>query len=95
MPLCVQISAGRCHSAAWTSAPIGARTPGVSCGPSLGVPSRVPPQYGQLQGRAPAALRSRLLLLHRYSDLVYASWRLLPLTQQVRGELGKSLQCWS
>ncbi|KAF0297934.1 putative E3 ubiquitin-protein ligase HERC1 [Amphibalanus amphitrite] len=75
-----QISAGRCHSAAWTSPPIGPRTPGVSCGPSLGVPSRVPPQYGRLQGRAPAALRRRLLLLHRYSDLVYASWRLLPLT---------------
>ena len=48
----------------------------------------MPPQYGRLQGRPPAALRRRLLLLHRYSDLVYASWRLLPLTQQVSRSYG-------
>ena len=69
-----QIAAGRSHSAAWTSPPLP-----NSASIQLGVPTSVPPQYPQLKDMAPTALCSRLCLLHHFSDLLYASWKLIPL----------------
>ncbi|KAK7862054.1 hypothetical protein R5R35_011478 [Gryllus longicercus] len=77
-----QISTGRTHSAAWTSPPLPRRCPGVSIPLRFGLPTRIPPQYGHLQGLPITAIQARLKLLHRFSDTLYACWRLLPLCPQ-------------
>ncbi|KAH0619794.1 hypothetical protein JD844_014057 [Phrynosoma platyrhinos] len=75
-----QISAGRCHSAAWTCPPVPPRAPGVSVPLQLGLPDAVPPQYGALKEVSIHTVRARLRLLYHFSDLMYSSWRLLNLS---------------
>uniref|UniRef100_H0V6J8 HECT-type E3 ubiquitin transferase n=1 Tax=Cavia porcellus TaxID=10141 RepID=H0V6J8_CAVPO len=75
-----QISAGRCHSAAWTAPPVPPRAPGVSVPLQLGLPDMVPPQYGTLREVSIHTVRARLRLLYHFSDLMYSSWRLLNLS---------------
>ncbi|KAK2499134.1 hypothetical protein MC885_001338, partial [Smutsia gigantea] len=75
-----QISAGRCHSAAWTAPPVPPRAPGVSVPLQLGLPDAVPPQYGTLREVSIHTARARLRLLYHFSDLLYSSWRLLNLS---------------
>uniref|UniRef100_A0A452S9S6 HECT-type E3 ubiquitin transferase n=1 Tax=Ursus americanus TaxID=9643 RepID=A0A452S9S6_URSAM len=75
-----QISAGRCHSAAWTAPPVPPRAPGVSVPLQLGLPDAVPPQYGALREVSIHSARARLRLLYHFSDLMYSSWRLLNLS---------------
>ncbi|KTF92774.1 hypothetical protein cypCar_00003724 [Cyprinus carpio] len=75
-----QISAGRCHSAAWTAPPVPPRAPGSSVPLQLGLPLCVPPQYSALREVSMEALRARLRLLYHFSDLMYSSWRLLNLS---------------
>ncbi|XP_063233987.1 probable E3 ubiquitin-protein ligase HERC1 isoform X2 [Bacillus rossius redtenbacheri] len=78
-----QISTGRTHSAAWTSPPAPRRVPGAPVPLRVGLPSYVPLKYGHLQGLGINAIQSRLKLLHHFSDILYACWRLLPLSPQV------------
>ncbi|XP_035991716.1 probable E3 ubiquitin-protein ligase HERC1 isoform X6 [Fundulus heteroclitus] len=75
-----QISAGRCHSAAWTAPCVPPRAPGSSVPLQLGLPLVVPPQYGGLKEVSMEAVRARLRLLYHFSDLMYSSWRLLNLS---------------
>nr|XP_060611660.1 probable E3 ubiquitin-protein ligase HERC1 isoform X2 [Anolis sagrei ordinatus] len=75
-----QISAGRCHSAAWSCPPVPPRAPGVSVPLQLGLPDAVPPQFGALKEVSPHTVRARLRLLYHFSDLMYSSWRLLNLS---------------
>ncbi|KAM3626014.1 uncharacterized protein V6R79_021387 [Siganus canaliculatus] len=75
-----QISAGRCHSAAWTAPPVPPRAPGSSVPLQLGLPVAVPPQYSGLKEVSLEAVRARLRLLYHFSDLMYSSWRLLNLS---------------
>ncbi|XP_028827463.1 probable E3 ubiquitin-protein ligase HERC1 isoform X1 [Denticeps clupeoides] len=74
-----QISAGRCHSAAWTTPPPSAKTSGGPGGLQLGLPLSVPPQYNALKDCSPDILSTRLRVLYHFSDLMYKSWRLLNL----------------
>ncbi|XP_069780317.1 probable E3 ubiquitin-protein ligase HERC1 isoform X3 [Narcine bancroftii] len=74
-----QISAGRCHSAAWTTPPPPPRTPGNIVPVQLGVPQMVPPQYSMLKEWSPEALTNRLRVLLHFSDLMHKSWQLLNL----------------
>ncbi|CAL1541385.1 unnamed protein product [Lymnaea stagnalis] len=74
-----QVSAGRSHCAAWSFPPPPKRIPGVPAPLQLGLPESIPPQYTSLQSVALEAIRSRLIVLHHFSDLVYSSWRLLNL----------------
>ncbi|XP_065100040.1 probable E3 ubiquitin-protein ligase HERC1 isoform X2 [Paramisgurnus dabryanus] len=73
-----QISAGRCHTAAWTTPAVTTRTSGCS-GIQLGLPQAVPPQYNALKECSPEVLNTRLRVLYHFSDLMYKSWRLLNL----------------
>uniref|UniRef100_A0A8B9HD78 HECT-type E3 ubiquitin transferase n=1 Tax=Astyanax mexicanus TaxID=7994 RepID=A0A8B9HD78_ASTMX len=73
-----QISAGRCHSAAWTTPSLSSRNSG-SAGLQLGLPQSIPPQYNALKDCSPEALSTRLRVLYHFSDLMYKSWRLLNL----------------
>ncbi|KAJ8304849.1 hypothetical protein KUTeg_018432 [Tegillarca granosa] len=75
-----QISAGRTHSAAWTAPPPPQRVPGVPVPLQLGVPESVPEKYGSLKDCNIEDIQGRLKLLHHFSDLIYSSWRLLPLS---------------
>ncbi|XP_015230673.1 PREDICTED: probable E3 ubiquitin-protein ligase HERC1 [Cyprinodon variegatus] len=75
-----QISAGRCHSAAWTAPCVPPRAPGSSVPLQLGLPLAVPPQYSGLKEVSMEAVRARLRLLYHFSDLMYSSWRLLNLS---------------
>ncbi|XP_053573264.1 probable E3 ubiquitin-protein ligase HERC1 isoform X5 [Bombina bombina] len=75
-----QISAGRCHSAAWTAAPVPPRAPGVAVPLQLGLPDVIPPQYSTLKDICTHTVRARLRLLYHFSDLMYSSWRLLNLS---------------
>ncbi|XP_052100156.1 probable E3 ubiquitin-protein ligase HERC1 isoform X2 [Mytilus californianus] len=75
-----QISAGRTHSGAWTAVPALPRVPGVPVSLQLGLPDSVPTQFGSLKGINLEEVQGRLKLLHHFSDLIYTSWRLLPLT---------------
>ncbi|XP_061589686.1 probable E3 ubiquitin-protein ligase HERC1 isoform X2 [Cololabis saira] len=74
-----QISAGRCHSSAWTT-PCTLRKNAGGSGPfQLGIPQSVPPQYNTLKDFSPDVLSMRLRVLYHFSDLMYKSWRLLNL----------------
>ena len=75
-----QISAGRTHSAAWTAVPTLPRVPGVPIPLQLGLPDSIPTQFGRLKGLSLEEVQGRLKMLHHFSDLIYTSWRLLPLT---------------
>ncbi|XP_028981614.2 probable E3 ubiquitin-protein ligase HERC1 isoform X4 [Esox lucius] len=75
-----QISAGRCHSAAWTAPSAPPRAPGSSVPLQLGLPVAVPPQYSSLREVSMEVVRARLRLLYHFSDLMYSSWRLLNLS---------------
>ncbi|XP_078055944.1 putative E3 ubiquitin-protein ligase HERC1 [Mustelus asterias] len=75
-----QISAGRCHSVAWTAPPVPPRAPGVSVPLQLGLPDSIPPQYSSLKETSIETIRARLRLLYHFSDLMYSSWRLLNLS---------------
>nr|XP_057932867.1 probable E3 ubiquitin-protein ligase HERC1 isoform X5 [Doryrhamphus excisus] len=75
-----QITAGRCHSAAWTAPSVPPRAPGSSVPLQLGLPGAVPPQYAVLREVSMEAVRARLRLLYHFSDLMYSSWRLLNLS---------------
>ncbi|XP_040012787.1 probable E3 ubiquitin-protein ligase HERC1 isoform X3 [Xiphias gladius] len=74
-----QISAGRCHSSAWTTPTTSMKTSGGSGNFQLGLPQSVPPQYNTLKDSSPDVLRMRLRVLYHFSDLMYKSWRLLNL----------------
>ncbi|KAK1176357.1 putative E3 ubiquitin-protein ligase HERC1 isoform X1 [Acipenser oxyrinchus oxyrinchus] len=81
-----QISAGRCHSAAWTTPSPAARAQGIMASLQLGLPQSIPPQYNALKDCNPEDLNARLRVLYHFSDLMYKSWRLLnlnPMNQQV------------
>ncbi len=84
--VCVQVSAGRTHSAAWTARPPAQRTPGVPSTLQLGTPQQVPAQYTALQDCGIEAIQARLKLLSHFSDIIYSSWRLLNLTPVQVGE---------
>ncbi|XP_046401290.1 probable E3 ubiquitin-protein ligase HERC1 isoform X2 [Ischnura elegans] len=77
-----QITTGRTHSAAWTTPPMPRRCPGSSVPLRFGLPSTIPPQYNHLHGLSIVAIQARLQLLCRFSDLLYACWRLMPLSPQ-------------
>ncbi|KAE8748468.1 hypothetical protein FOCC_FOCC004763 [Frankliniella occidentalis] len=87
-----QISTGRTHSAAWTSPPLSRRTPGLASPLALGTPSVIPSHYGHLESFPIAAIRARLRVLHRFSDTLYACWRMLPLCSKVRWWQGSPLR---
>jgi len=74
------VSAGRTHSAAWT-APRQQRGEDIRL--LLGSPNAVPTQYPRLHNIAIEKIRSRLKLLHSFSDLLFKSWKFLPLTAPV------------
>ncbi|XP_054612956.1 probable E3 ubiquitin-protein ligase HERC1 isoform X1 [Dunckerocampus dactyliophorus] len=74
-----QISAGRCHSSAWTTPSTSVKTSGGCRSVQLGLPQSVPPQYNTLKGCSPDLLSLRLRVLYHFSDLMYKSWRLLNL----------------
>lgn len=75
-----QISAGRTHSAAWTATPQLQRKTGVPFPLSLCVPESIPPEYHALRGLNLTDIHARFKLLYHFSNLVYSSWKLLPLT---------------
>ncbi|XP_068430797.1 probable E3 ubiquitin-protein ligase HERC1 isoform X3 [Clinocottus analis] len=74
-----QISAGRCHSSAWTTPSTSLKNSGGSGSFQLGLPQLVPPQYNTLKDCSPDVLSMRLRVLYHFSDLMYKSWRLLNL----------------
>ncbi|XP_042364651.1 probable E3 ubiquitin-protein ligase HERC1 isoform X4 [Plectropomus leopardus] len=74
-----QISAGRCHSSAWTTPSTSMKHSGGSGSSQLGLPQSVPPQYNTLKDCSPDVLSMRLRVLYHFSDLMYKSWRLLNL----------------
>ncbi|XP_029024458.1 probable E3 ubiquitin-protein ligase HERC1 isoform X3 [Betta splendens] len=74
-----QISAGRCHSSAWTTPSTSIKNSGGSGNLKLGLPQSVPPQYNTLKDCSPDVLSMRLRVLYHFSDLMYKSWRLLNL----------------
>ncbi|XP_063334410.1 probable E3 ubiquitin-protein ligase HERC1 isoform X1 [Pelmatolapia mariae] len=74
-----QISAGRCHSSAWTTPSTSMKNSGGSGNFQLGLPQSVPPQYTTLKDCSPDVLSMRLRVLYHFSDLMYKSWRLLNL----------------
>ncbi|KAM8827696.1 putative E3 ubiquitin-protein ligase HERC1 isoform 4-T4 [Spinachia spinachia] len=74
-----QISAGRCHSSAWTTPTTSIKNSGGSGSFQLGLPQLVPPQYNTLKDCSPDVLSMRLRVLYHFSDLMYKSWRLLNL----------------
>ncbi|XP_013861909.1 probable E3 ubiquitin-protein ligase HERC1 isoform X4 [Austrofundulus limnaeus] len=74
-----QISAGRCHSSAWTTPITLMKSSGSSGHVQLGLPQAVPPQYNTLKDCSPDVLSVRLRVLYHFSDLMYKSWRLLNL----------------
>ncbi|XP_037609795.1 probable E3 ubiquitin-protein ligase HERC1 isoform X6 [Sebastes umbrosus] len=74
-----QISAGRCHSSAWTTPSTSMKNSGGSGRIQLGLPQSVPPQYNTLKDCSPDVLSMRLRVLYHFSDLMYKSWRLLNL----------------
>ncbi|XP_071965475.1 probable E3 ubiquitin-protein ligase HERC1 isoform X2 [Antedon mediterranea] len=77
-----QISAGRNHSAAWTSPAVPQRTPGSGTQLQLGYPDSIPARFNTLRDCSPLSVRARLRILHHFSDLMYTSWRLLHLNPQ-------------
>ena len=83
-----QISAGRSHSAAWTTAP---QPKGKGSELNIEAPCSVPAQYPSLSGSSPSQLSSRLALLQHYNDLVSSSWRFLGLGTDIvrQNGLGK------
>ncbi|KAK1891774.1 putative E3 ubiquitin-protein ligase HERC1 [Dissostichus eleginoides] len=68
-----QISAGRCHSAAWTAPSVPPRAPVL-------LAREVNTKYSVLKEISIEAVRARLRLLYHFSDLMYSSWRLLNLS---------------
>uniref|UniRef100_A0A8C7YQF4 E3 ubiquitin-protein ligase HERC1 n=1 Tax=Oryzias sinensis TaxID=183150 RepID=A0A8C7YQF4_9TELE len=74
-----QISAGRCHSAGWTTPSTSIKNSGGTGYLQLGLPPSVPPQYNTLKDCSLDVLSMRLRVLHHFSDLMYKSWRLLNL----------------
>ncbi|XP_041666433.1 probable E3 ubiquitin-protein ligase HERC1 isoform X2 [Cheilinus undulatus] len=74
-----QISAGRCHSSAWTTPSTSMKHSGGPGNFQLGRPQSVPPQYNTLKDCSPDVLSMRLRVLYHFSDLMYKSWRLLNL----------------
>ncbi|KAM3600471.1 uncharacterized protein V6R79_024041 [Siganus canaliculatus] len=74
-----QISAGRCHSSAWTTPSSLTKNSGGPGNFRLGLPESVPPQYNTLKDCSPHVLSMRLRVLFNFSDLMYKSWRLLNL----------------
>ncbi|CAJ1070719.1 probable E3 ubiquitin-protein ligase HERC1 isoform X5 [Xyrichtys novacula] len=74
-----QISAGRCHSSAWTTPSTSVKHSGGPGNFQLGLPQSVPPQYNTLKDCSPDVLCLRLRVLYHFSDLMYKSWRLLNL----------------
>ncbi|XP_038590221.1 probable E3 ubiquitin-protein ligase HERC1 isoform X8 [Micropterus salmoides] len=74
-----QISAGRCHSSAWTTPSTSMKNSGGLGNFQLGLPQSVPPQYNTLKDCSPDVLSMRLRVLYNFSDLMYKSWRLLNL----------------
>ncbi|KAF0031589.1 hypothetical protein F2P81_016144 [Scophthalmus maximus] len=74
-----QISAGRCHSSAWTTPSTSLKNSVGSGNFQLGLPQSVPPQYNTLKDCNPGVLSMRLRVLYSFSDLMYKSWRLLNL----------------
>ena len=72
-----QISAGRNHSAAWTTPIPPARTAGTPLPLQLGQPTAIPPQFPAIKGVDTQAVRARLRVLYHFSDLISSSWRLM------------------
>ncbi|XP_076815895.1 putative E3 ubiquitin-protein ligase HERC1 isoform X3 [Clavelina lepadiformis] len=68
-----QISAGRTHSAAWTT------EPGSTRGHQLGTPDHIPQEYDLLSELSVPAVRSRMAVLKKFSEYVSGSWPLINL----------------
>lgn len=85
-----QISAGKSHSAAWTCPPPPRRLPGIPPALQLGRPDNIPLQYSGLSRYSVDDIKGRLRLLHHYSDIIYSTWRLLPLAAT---KVNLSLSC--
>ena len=84
-----QISAGRSHSAAWTTPPL---QKSKNCSANIGAPSSVPPQYPTLATFTPNKLSERLLLLQQYNELVSVSWKFVDLVVSRDPEGGSQLE---
>lgn len=82
-----QISVGRTHCCAWTAPPPVQHSQGSPAELQLGTPESIPPQYALLKEHAIDDIRSRLKLLHHFSSLMYASWRLFNLIPN-HGDMG-------
>lgn len=72
-----QISAGRNHSAAWTTPVVPPRTPGTPSPLQLGHPTIIPPQFQAIKCVDTEAVRTRLRVLYHFSDLISSCWRLI------------------
>lgn len=72
-----QISAGRNHSAAWTTPLVPPRTPGTPSPLQLGHPTIIPPQFQAIKCVDTEAVRTRLRVLYHFSDLISSCWRLI------------------
>ncbi|XP_065224595.1 probable E3 ubiquitin-protein ligase HERC1 isoform X2 [Planococcus citri] len=75
----LQVSAGRTHSAAWTSPPLNTKRNGQGIVHNFGTPSAIPNEYGHLQDKPIRAIHARLKLLNYFSDMLHNVWRFLPL----------------
>lgn len=80
LPFLLQISAGRTHSAAWTAPRPLPSQPGMASPQCLGIPAAIPAEFTALKDCSVEAIRGRLMELHRFSDLIYSSWRLIDLS---------------
>ncbi|CAG9853588.1 unnamed protein product [Phyllotreta striolata] len=78
----MQISTGRTHSAAWTSAPLPSKNLRYMNCLNFGLPTEIPPQYNCLQGISIKSIQSRLKFLYNFSDKLYSCWTLMPLSDQ-------------
>ena len=70
-----QISAGRTHTACWTSAMVNIE----KSTRQLGNPDKVPDQFEALAHVGMGKLRTRIKVLQQLSDLVSNSWSLIDL----------------
>lgn len=77
-----QISTGRSHSAAWTASPLPKRQPGLTNSLSFGLPTEIPKEYDHLNSVPIKLIQARLRFLYNFSDKLYASWTLMPLSAQ-------------
>ena len=67
---------GRTHSAAWLAEPL---PPGQSGRMDIGLPEKIPPEYGAIHDCSLTAVRGRLKVLYTFSDLMSKAWKFINL----------------